>query len=89
MSARPWPTELRVRQASRLLEVDFDDGVTFSLPAEYLRVMTPSAVCERWRRMISLRGMEPSSRRCGFHPVSRPKTICITEPVWITIMMGA
>jgi DUF971 family protein len=43
VNARPWPTELRVRQASRLLEVDFDDGVTFSLPAEYLRVMTPSA----------------------------------------------
>ena len=43
MIARPWPTELRVRRAARLLEIDFDDGARFSLPAEYLRVMTPSA----------------------------------------------
>jgi DUF971 family protein len=43
MSARPWPTELRVRRAARTLEVDFDDGARFVLPAEYLRVMTPSA----------------------------------------------
>jgi DUF971 family protein len=40
---RPWPTELRVKRAARLLEIDFDDGASFSLPAEYLRVMTPSA----------------------------------------------
>ena len=41
--ARPWPTELRVRRAARTLDVSFDDGARFSLPAEYLRVMTPSA----------------------------------------------
>ncbi len=40
---RPWPTELRIRRATRVLEIDFDDGAKFSLPAEYLRVMTPSA----------------------------------------------
>ena len=40
---RPWPIELRVRRAARLLEIDFDDGRSFRLPAEYLRVMTPSA----------------------------------------------
>jgi DUF971 family protein len=43
MSARPWPTELRIKRAARTLEIDFDDGARFSLPAEYLRVMTPSA----------------------------------------------
>jgi DUF971 family protein len=43
MSARPWPVELRVRKRARTLEIDFDDGASFSLPAEYLRVMTPSA----------------------------------------------
>jgi DUF971 family protein len=43
MIGRPWPTALRVKRATRLLEIDFDDGVTFSLPAEFLRVMTPSA----------------------------------------------
>ena len=43
VAARPWPTELRVRRATRTLEAVFDDGARFSLPAEYLRVMTPSA----------------------------------------------
>jgi DUF971 family protein len=42
-AVRPWPTELRVRRAARRLDVAFDDGARFSLPAEYLRVMTPSA----------------------------------------------
>jgi DUF971 family protein len=42
-AARPWPIELRVRRAARTLEIDFDDGARFKLPAEYLRVMTPSA----------------------------------------------
>jgi DUF971 family protein len=40
---RPWPTELRVKRAERRLEIAFDDGQRFNLPAEYLRVMTPSA----------------------------------------------
>jgi DUF971 family protein len=43
MSGRPWPSELRVKRAARVLEIDFDDGARFSLPAEFLRVMTPSA----------------------------------------------
>ncbi len=37
------PTEIRVRRASRALEVDFDDGLHAVLPAEYLRVESPSA----------------------------------------------
>ena len=40
---QPHPTELRLRKASRLLEVTFDDGAHFSLPFEYLRVFSPSA----------------------------------------------
>ena len=40
---RPWPEELRLRRGARMLDVTFDDGAHFSLPAEYLRVMTPSA----------------------------------------------
>jgi DUF971 family protein len=39
----PWPVELRVLRAERQLEVDFDDGTTVSLPAELLRVESPSA----------------------------------------------
>ena len=38
-----WPTELRLKKAERLLEIDFDDGARFRLPAEYLRVESPSA----------------------------------------------
>lgn len=42
-TAAPRPTGLTVHQASRVLEVAFDDGSTFRLPFEYLRVMSPSA----------------------------------------------
>lgn len=37
------PTEIKLHQNSRILEISFDDGQTFSLPYEYLRVYTPSA----------------------------------------------
>ena len=39
----PWPVELRYRRGDRVLEIDFDDGCTFELPAELLRVESPSA----------------------------------------------
>ena len=39
----PAPTSIRLRTRSRLLEVSFDDGTRFELPAEYLRVHSPSA----------------------------------------------
>ena len=39
----PWPIELRLKRAEKLLEVSFDDGRRFALPAEYLRVERPSA----------------------------------------------
>lgn len=38
-----WPTELRVSQDRRTLTVAFDDGARFALPAEMLRVLSPSA----------------------------------------------
>ena len=38
-----WPAELRLKRAEKRLEVAFDDGSRFSLPAEYLRVESPSA----------------------------------------------
>ena len=37
------PTEIKLHQVSRVLEISFDDGRTFRLPYEYLRVYTPSA----------------------------------------------
>jgi DUF971 family protein len=38
-----WPVELRLKKAEKLIEVAFDDGTRFRLPAEYLRVESPSA----------------------------------------------
>jgi DUF971 family protein len=37
------PTEIRLKRAERVLEVAFADGARFTLPAEYLRVESPSA----------------------------------------------
>jgi DUF971 family protein len=39
----PLPTALTVHQASRVLEVSFDDGATFRIPFELMRVYSPSA----------------------------------------------
>jgi len=39
----PWPVELRLRRAEKRLDIEFDNGKRFSLPAEYLRVESPSA----------------------------------------------
>ncbi len=39
----PAVVEIRLRTRSRLLEVSFDDGARYELPAEYLRVHSPSA----------------------------------------------
>ena len=38
-----WPTEIRVQSAEKSLEIDFDTGESFSIPAELLRVESPSA----------------------------------------------
>jgi DUF971 family protein len=37
------PTEIRLDRATRVLHVSFDDGTNYALPAEYLRVESPSA----------------------------------------------
>jgi len=38
-----WPTELRLHKDRRTLTITFDGGASFDLPAEYLRVKSPSA----------------------------------------------
>lgn len=38
-----WPREVRLKKAEKRLEIEFDDGRVFSLPAELLRVESPSA----------------------------------------------
>jgi len=67
---KPWPTELRVKREERRLEVDFDDGASYSLPAELLRVESPSAEVRGHggdekkivpgKRTVSIKGIEPA-----------------------------
>ncbi len=54
LPARPRPTEIRLKKAEKLLEIAFDDGRTFRLPAELLRVESPSA---------EVRGHGPGQRK--------------------------
>ncbi len=41
--AKHWPSEIRYVSAEKRLEIDFDNGKSFSYPAEFLRVESPSA----------------------------------------------
>lgn len=41
-ATEPWPSELRLHKDRKTLTVSFDEG-SFDLPAEYLRVKSPSA----------------------------------------------
>lgn len=42
-SSTALPTEIKLHQKSRLLEIAFSDGKRFELPCEFLRVYSPSA----------------------------------------------
>lgn len=65
----PRPTEIKLHQKSRLLEIAFDDGSRFSLPCEYLRVFSPSAevrghgpgqeVLQVGKRDVEIKEIEP------------------------------
>jgi len=50
----PWPAELRLHKDRKTLTVGFDNGESFDLAAEYLRVRSPSA---------EVQGHSPSERR--------------------------
>ena len=41
--AQAWPSEIRLHKDRKTLTVSFDGGEHFDLPAEYLRVKSPSA----------------------------------------------
>ena len=45
-AGRPVPSEIRLRKAEKILDVDFTDGKCFSFPAELLRVESPSAAVQ-------------------------------------------
>ena len=42
-AAAPWPLDLNFKKDERVLTIAFEDGTKFKLPAEYLRVESPSA----------------------------------------------
>jgi DUF971 family protein len=54
MNQQAWPTELRLRKDRKALAVTFEGGENFELPAEYLRVSSPSA---------EVQGHSPAERR--------------------------
>lgn len=65
----PWPVEIRVNRREKWLKVGFDNGETFTLPAELLRVESPSAEVQghgpgqktipAGRRHVSILDLEP------------------------------
>jgi len=65
----PAPTEIKLHQKSRVLEIAFADGRTFRLPCEFLRVYSPSAevrghgpgqeVLQAGKRNVEITRIEP------------------------------
>lgn len=65
----PIPTEIKLHQQSRILEVAFNDGSRFNMPCEYLRVFSPSAevrghgpgqeVLQVGKKNVEIKAIEP------------------------------
>ena len=63
------PSESRLKREEKILEIDFENGVTVALPAELLRVESPSAEVQghgpgqktiiAGRRHVGIMGVEP------------------------------
>lgn len=63
------PSEIRLKREEKILEIDFENGVTVALPAELLRVESPSAEVQghgpgqktiiAGRRHVGIMGVEP------------------------------
>jgi DUF971 family protein len=70
MSQQQWPTEIRLSKDRRTLNVAFESGDSFALPAEYLRVESPSA---------EVQGHSPSERKTV--PGKMHVEILAVEPV--------
>lgn len=68
----PQPTSLVVHRRSRELEIGFDDGATFRIPFELMRVYSPSAevqghgpgqeVLQTGKRDVDIVALEPVGR---------------------------
>ncbi|UAW98180.1 DUF971 domain-containing protein [Halopseudomonas nanhaiensis] len=63
----PIPTDIKLQKASRTLSLTYADGHTYVLPAEYLRVHSPSAevrghgspVLQTGKQHVGLTGLAP------------------------------
>jgi DUF971 family protein len=65
----PIPTEIKLHQQSRVMEVAFNDDSRFTMPFEYLRVFSPSAevrghgpgqeVLQVGKKNIDIKNIEP------------------------------
>jgi DUF971 family protein len=65
----PIPTDIKLHQKSRFLELNYENGETFNLDFEYLRVFTPSAearghgpgqeVLQTGKRNVTIDAIEP------------------------------
>ena len=65
----PVPTEIKLHQTSRVLEIAYSDGRAFKLPYELLRVYSPSAevrghgpgqeTLQVGKRDVTITGVEP------------------------------
>ena len=65
----PHPTEIKLHQRSRAMEIAFSDGKVFRLPFEFLRVYSPSAevrghgpgqeVLQTGKKAVDILGLEP------------------------------
>jgi len=63
------PVEIQLHAVSQQLEIGYDDGASFSLPAEYLRVYSPSAevrghgvgneVLQVGKKTVAITALEP------------------------------
>lgn len=69
-TSEAWPVELRVRADRKALLVTFDDGFATEIPAELLRVLSPSA---------EVQGHAPGERKTV--PGKRDVMILAVEPV--------
>lgn len=66
----PIPNTIKLHKTSRTLELGYADGRSFTLPAEYLRVSSPSAevrghgkpVLQTGKQQVALVGAEPAGR---------------------------
>ena len=66
-STKFWPIEIRVQPEEKRLEIEFDNGESFSIPAELLRVESPSA--EVQGHAPSQKVLVPGKRYVGIETV--------------------